>query len=411
MTDRLATLAAALGALALFLLLFVHGEGGLDRKRDVPRPTTAELRGSGYHAASLWLMASGLRTVSLRERFDALSERHDLAPSGNVLVVTLPGTEIFKIAETRRLQQWIRAGNTLIVLAALSDNPDWSAVVGGVNVGDLNVLSGLDFNKHLAGRRQRRHQTSAAVTIVASRAHPYFTGVASALAGAAPPREEWDVRIPYGGFMLALGRERDAANGVLWTRLLGEGRIVVFGVASLFTDKALPLADNAQLFANVVAASRARRGAVIFDDYHQGLSVVYDPERFYRDPRLYLTCAILLALWFIWVLGATRLKIPVTRIAAPREVDLVRANAGFLARVLPRDVAARRLFEHFFRQLARRLPSAQVDGPWGYLQASTRINSSDLAQLRLWHAQARAGERVPLVRLYNLIVRIERQIA
>jgi hypothetical protein len=411
MTDRLATLAAALGALALFVLLFAHGEGGLDRKSHVPRPTTAELRGSGYHAASLWLTASGLRTVSLRERFDTLGERHDLAPAGNVLVVTLPGTEIFKIAETRRLQQWIRAGNTLIVLAALSDDPDWSAVVGGVNVGDLNVLSGLDFNKHLPDRRQRRHQTNAAAAIVASRAHPYFTGVARALAAAGPPREDWDVRIPYGGFMLALGRERDAANGVLWTRLLGDGRIVVFGVASLFTDKALLLADNAQLFANVVAASLARRGAVIFDDYHQGLSVVYDPEKFYRDPRLYLTCAILLALWFIWVLGATRLQIPLTRSAAPREVDLVRANAGFLARVLPRDVAARRLFEHFFRQLARRLPSAQVDGAWGCLQASTRINAAELAQLRRWHARAWAGERVPLVRLYNLIVRIERRIA
>jgi Domain of unknown function (DUF4350) len=410
MTDRLATLAAALGALALFLLLFAHGEGGLDRKSHVPRPTTVELRGSGYHAASLWLSASGLRTVSLRERFDALGERRDLAPAGNVLVVTLPGTEIFKIAETRRLQQWIRAGNTLIVLAALSDDPDWSAVVGGVNVGDLNVLSGLDFNKHLPDRGQRR-QTNAAAAIVASRAHPYFAGVARALAVAAPPREDWDVRIPYGGFMLALGRERDAGNAVLWARLLGEGRIIVFGVASLFTDKALPQADNARLFANVVAASLARRGAVIFDDYHQGLSVVYDPEKFYRDPRLYLTCAILLALWFIWVLGATRLQIPRTRSAAPREVDLVRANAGFLARVLPRHVAARRLFEHFFRQLAQRLPSAQVDGPWEYLQASTRISAPELAQLRRWHAQACAGERVPLVRLYNLIVRVERRIA
>jgi hypothetical protein len=410
MTDRLATLAAALGALALFLLLFVHGEGGLERKRHVPRPTTAELRGSGYHAASLWLTASGLRSVSLRQGFDTLSARHDLAAQGNVLVVTLPGTEIFTIAETRHLQQWIRAGNTLIVLAALSDNPDWSAVLGGVNVGDLNVLSGLDFNKYPADRRQRRHQTSTAAAIVANRAHPYFTGVASALAAAAPPREDWDVRIPYGGFMLSLARERSAANGVLWTRLLGEGRIVVFAVATLFTDKALALADNAQLFANIMAGSLARRGAVIFDDYHQGLSVVYDPQKFYRDPRLYLTSAILLALWFTWVLGATRLKIPLTRIAAPREVDLVRANAGFLARVLPRDVAARRLFEHFFREVRRRMPAAQANGPWGCLQAATRIDPADLAQLRLWHDAAWAGARVPLVRLYNLIVRIERQI-
>ena len=173
----------------------------------------------------------------------------------------------------------------------------------------------------------------------------------------APAAAPWSVRIPDGGFMLALARERDAGNDVLWTRGLGAGRIIVFAVGTLFSDNALPLADNAQLFANLVAASVARAGAVIFDDYHQGLSAIYDPQKFYRDPRLYLTSAILLGLWFIWVLGATRLKIPVTRIAAPRELDLVRANAGFLARVLPPAVAARRLFEHFLQHVGRRMPA------------------------------------------------------
>src|SRR5471032_337433 len=139
MTDRLKTLAAALGALALFLVLFVHGEGGLDHRRNVPRPTTEEQRGTGYHAASLWLQASGLRVVSLRESFDTLRTRRDLARQGNVLVVTLPGTEAFRSAEARRLQEWIGAGNTLFVLAALADNPDWASAVGGTNFGDLKV--------------------------------------------------------------------------------------------------------------------------------------------------------------------------------------------------------------------------------------------------------------------------------
>jgi len=407
MSERLTTLAAACGALALFLLLFVHGEGALERARNVPRPSTEERGGAGYRAASLWLQASGLRVVSLRERFDTLLGRRDLSARGNVLVVTLPGPEIFKIAETRRLQDWIRAGNTLLVLAALADNPDWASVVGGVNLGDLKVLSGVDFN---STSRHRPH-TDKAATILANRAHPYFSDVGSARAAAAYADKDWRARIPYGGFMLALARERDTGKGVLWTCLLGEGRIVVSGVASLFTDKALPLADNAQLFANLVAANLGRRGAVIFDDFHQGLSAAYDPQKFYRDPRLYMTGAIFLALWFIWVLGATRLRVPVARIAAPREADLVRANAGFLARVLPRDLAARRLFEHFFRQLHRRMPSAQVDAPWEYLQASPRISAVDLAELRRWHGQAWAGQRVPFMRLYNLIVRINRQIA
>ena len=411
MTDRLATLAVALGALALFLLLFVHGEGGLEPKRYVPRPTTAEVRGNGYHAASLWLEASGLRSVSLRERIDTLSTRSDLAPAGNVLVVTLPGTQIYRVAEGRLLQQWISAGNTLIVLAALADNPDWSAVVGGVNVGDLNALSGLDFNKFSVDK-QATAQASEPEAILPNRAHAYFAHVGSALAAFDPPQEDWSVGIPFGGFMLSLGHERDSFSGVLWTRLLGAGRIVVCGMGSLFTDKALARADNAQLFANMIGAHLGTRGAVIFDDFHQGLSAVYDPERFYRDPRLYLTGAILLALWFVWVLGATRLRLSVIRIAAPREADLVRAHGGFLARVLPRAVAAQRLLEHFLRRIRKIMPAQGASGdPWSYLQSSARVEPRDLAQLAQWHTQACAGERVPLVRLYNLILRIDRQLA
>jgi hypothetical protein len=406
MTDRLKTLAAALGALALFLVLFVHGEGGLVVGGNVPRPTTEEQRGTGYHAASLWLQASGLRVVSLRESFDTLRTRRDLARQGNVLVVTLPGTEAFRSAEARRLQEWIGAGNTLFVLAALADNPDWASAVGGTNFGDLKVLSGLDFNSD-SGHAQLERQ---AAIILPARSHAYFAAVGSARAASIPPPANWSARIPADSFMLALARERGSGKALLWIRLRGDGRIVVSGLASVFTDEALPLADNAQLFANIIGSNISTGGAVIFDDFHQGLSAAYDPQKFYRDPRLYLTSAILLVLWFIWVLGATRLRVAHTRIAAPRELDLVRANAGFLARVLPRELAARRLLEHFLRDVARRTPAAPA-GPWGYLQASPRVAAPELAQLQHWHRRALAGQRVPLMRLYNLIVRIERQIA
>jgi hypothetical protein len=211
--------------------------------------------------------------------------------------------------------------------------------------------------------------------------------------------------------MLALAHERDSGKALLWTRLAGNGRIIVCGLGSLFTDNALGLADNAQLLANIIGANLGGAGAVVFDDYHQGLSAAYDPQRFYSDPRLYWTCAILIALWFIWVLGATRLRVPSITIAAPREADLVRANGAFLARVLTPDAAARRLFEDFLRRVAqRRAQSAAQLGTWEYLDASDHVSAAELAQLRHWHTQAFAGARVPLVRLYNLIGRISRQI-
>jgi hypothetical protein len=90
---------------------------------------------------------------------------------------------------------------------------------------------------------------------------------------------------------------------------------------------------------------------------------------------------------------------------------LVRAHGAFLARVLPRAAAARRLFEDLFRRVALRMPQASAAaGPWAYLHASAHLSEAELAQLRHWHTQALAGGRVPLVQLYNLIRRIGRQM-
>src|SRR5262249_38768379 len=157
--------------------------------------------------------------------------------------------------------------------------------------------------------------------------------------------QSWALKVPYEGFALELAHERDSRAGVFWTRPLGAGRIVVSGFGTLFTNRALALADNAALFANIVGADLGSRGAVLFDDEHQGLGAAYDPEKFYRDSRLYSTLGILLGLWLAWVLGSTALRLPSVHVSAPREADLVRATGGFLARVLRNDMAARRMFE------------------------------------------------------------------
>jgi hypothetical protein len=154
-------------------------------------------------------------------------------------------------------------------------------------------------------------------------------------------------------------------------------------------------------------------GAVLFDDEHQGLAAAYDPAKFYNDPRLYGTIGVLAAVWLIWVLGSTRLRLPATRMPAPREAELVRATGGFLARVLRPAAAARRMFEHFFRRLsARTHRGAQGDGlPWEWLERHPRLARADVQQLKDWYAQAYSDQRVPLTALHNLIVRTERQLA
>lgn len=428
--ERLITLACALGALVLFFTMFVHGGTGSGGGKDIPRPTTEVRGGNGYHSALQWLDDEHIRAVSLRYRFDKLALRTDLAARGNILLVTLPATAVFRTEEFRPLDRWVRAGNTLLVMAALSDNPDWAFALGAMAPGDLNLLTGLDFET-LRSREQRlrnhaRRETSSQAgpregdsgslarliteasgefaqphraILIANRPHPYLTGVREGIALSDYASQAWAVKVPYDGFVFELAHQRETGEGVLWTRPLGAGRIIVSGFGSLFTNRAIGLGDNGRLLANIIAADLAPDGAVVFDDVHQGLGAAYDPARFYRDRRLHLTVGILALVWLSWVLGATRLRMPVTRIPVPREAELVRATGGFLARVLTVAAAARRILQHFLRRT-----------PWEVLERHSRIAAADLQQLRQWQTDADASRRVPLIRLHNLIVRLNRQL-
>ena len=423
MKERLITLVCALGALALFFTMFLQKDGQGIGGKEIPRPTTEERGGNGYHAALQWLDAEHIRAISLRDRFDKLPQRKSLAPTGNVLIVTLPAITVFKTEEFRPLDRWVRAGNTLLVLAALSDNPDWAFSFASMTAGDLNLLTGLEFETTRArdlrvrkgaepaprdrDNRDLASQLAAATraltqprraTLVPNRDHAYFRGVHEGVALSDYDPQPWTVKVPYEGFVLALGRQRETGEGAFWTRPLGNGRIVVSALGTLFTNRALGLADNAHLLANIVGADLEPRGAVLFDDVHQGLGANYDPAKFYRDPRLHETLGIVAALWLAWVLGATKLRVPTTRAPVPREAELVRATGGFLARVLTPAAAARRMFDHFLRRW-----------PWELLEHQTRIPPTDLQQLKSWHSQVGTA-RIPLTQLHNLIVRINRQL-
>ncbi|HZO22003.1 MAG TPA: DUF4350 domain-containing protein [Steroidobacteraceae bacterium] len=427
MRERFTTLLCALGALLLFLTMFVHGRA-VTGEPEVARPTTAERGGNGYFAVLQWLRDAHIRAVSLRNRFDELAARHDLPAAGNILIVTLPAIAPYKTEEFRPLDRWVRAGNTLLVLAALSDSPDWAFSIGNLTTGDLNLLTGLDFETVKARDRRseaaRSGQPSRAPrqaergtlsdrivaatrkltepdreTFVANRPHAYFTGVREGLALSDYASQAWSVQVPYDGFVLELAHAQATGEGVLWTRSLGSGRIIVSALGSLFTNRSIGLEDNARLLANIVGANIGSDGAVLFDDAHQGLGAAYDPAKFYRDPRLRLTIGILAGLWLCWVLGATRLRLPTLRLPAPREEELVRATGGFLARVLTPAAAARRMIDRFLQR-----------SPWEALERHPQIAAADIQQLKSWYADAYVSDRVPLVRVHDLICKINRQL-
>ena len=434
MKERLITLACALGALLLFLTLFV--QVGAPGRPETTAPTTLERGANGLAAARAWLAGEHEPTRAVRGRFDSALDGTAQTRSGNLLIVSLPVATPFRAEELRSLDEWLKAGNTLLVLAALADRPDWAAGRRRLDT-DLFDLTGLTVEPlrpgapdAAAARRApdrlrepgvvvtsayRRLATPERRALVPNRAHAYLEGVREAVAMSDYPRvgSGSAVTVPRDGFMLCLAQQQRATGAAaLWVRQHGGGTVVVSAFATLFSNRTLGLDDNARLLANVVSASLGPGGTVLFDDEHQGLSEAYDPDKFYRDPRLYASLGVLVALWLTWVLGGTRLRVPMSRTAAPREAQLVRATGLFLARALSAPAAAQQMFAHFFRRLRVHLPrTAEAGGPpWDLLEHHPRIARADLEQLREWYAAAHSAERVPLTRLHNLMIRIERQL-
>ena len=450
MRDRLTTLVCALGALLLIGTLLLRGDPGAARRASPP--TTLERSDNGLLGARSWLQGEGVRTLALRERFDALLRPTALPRGGNLLIVSLPAVTSFRADEAVALDHWIRDGNTLLVLAALRDRPGW-AQYPFVMANDLQLLTELSLAPAeqqadrsaprrstapaLAERREHRSRSPADTkprtaraaarltrlvtelsspelgTLVPNRAHPYFAGVvrAEALSDYAPLG--YSVAIPRDGFALSLAHESGSAEDAFWVRPHGAGTIIVSGFGSLFSNRALGRADNARLLANLIGATVAADGAVIFDDQHQGLSDAYDPEKFYRDPRLYATLAVIGLVWLSWVLGATQLRAPLRRVSAPREAELVRTTGLFLARVLRPAAAARRLLEQFLQRVSSAAGRTGADDTqlWEWLESHPRLTRADVLQLRVWRESAGQNRRVPLIRLQNLIVQTERQLA
>ena len=171
------------------------------------------------------------------------------------------------------------------------------------------------------------------IELTATGPHALLEGVRTLAMETDYKPEEWSLRMPYDNFVLTLARTQKG-EGALFEQRVGAGRILLFAAGSLFTNRALGNDDNAQLVANIVSTCVAPGGVVLFDDLRQGLAASYDPARFYRDPRLYKTLFIALALWLAWVLGGTRLRAPAIERHDPSEAALVRHAGGLIARTV-----------------------------------------------------------------------------
>lgn len=425
MRERLVTLLLALGALLVFYALFIPKPR--DESKAPSMPLSTDIRADGYHALWRWLGAQGIPTTSFRGRYDQLPRR-TRPEGGNLLITTLPHTQPARGAELDALTAWVERGNTLLVLAALDDTPAWALGSEAAFLAALNRMTGLGFTAlqarsgdAAASKSPSRSVQQALREVLQSRqesilprgAHPLLAGIGAIATESAYPASRWIATVDPAAVTLELADRADRAPGrdapepAMWLRPRGQGQVIVLAYASPFTNAVIGRADNARLFANIVGHSLQPRGAVLFDDAHQGLVDYYDARAFFADSRLHHTLLWLVVLWLLFVLGWQRLRAPAQSWNPVDVTTFIKVTGGFLAARSGANAVARRLLANFFNRIRQRLALPQDGEPlWDWLAAQATVPPGELARLRALHARAQARERIDLVQLQNCLTGI-----
>jgi hypothetical protein len=414
--ERLVTLGLALCALALVYALFLPkpkpAEGA------APLPMSTESRPAGYQAAWRWLKAQQIPVLALHERYDRLnsSDVH-VSATGNVLLTTLPHQLAVRPREAAELDAWVERGNTLLVMAALDDTPLWT-------LGDSRLVQAVGRLTRLrfevigaqSSKTARRLPNAAFGEFLQPKesaieprgVHPLLLGVRSVRVVSELPASRWRATPMDGSAVLQIGQIAGSGDPAIWLRRQGKGQVITLAVASIFSNQLIGMEDNAKLLSNVIAWSVTQRGAVIFDDAHQGAVSYYDAKAFFADPRLHRSVAWIVFLWFVFVLGVQRLR---TRPRDWNPIDVtgfIAMSGEFFASTLTPAAVGERLFENFFNSIRFRLGLVKDGTPvWEWLSAHAGVSRGDLAELRRLHGRLHAGRRVDLLRLQNLLSQLQ----
>jgi len=420
MNDRLIVLIGGLLAMALVYVLLVPKPAPV---RPVSRPITTDTGADGYFALEQWVSRSGIATHSLRHRYDALYDDTIIAaPRGNILLVSMPQFERPRFDEIDTLIDWVYEGNTLLILAAIHDSPAWIyrgdfsfffEDLESITLAEFTIDDEADTGELPADATNALLAPNETILTASPLfPHPLLAGVAQLHAESDLGVAAWGISMQADAPLFALAADDQMGLGALWEQRLGEGRIILSAYGSLLANRSVGQADNRQFVRNLLRHHLGPDGLVIFDDMHQGLSSLYDPEAFFSDPRLHNTLYFIIGFWLLYLVGATN------RLGEARqgrheigEADFIRTTGQFIARrVKPRDVGTR-MFSILFDDLRqqRKLPESE-EPAWDLLRTSPLLGKQVIDALQLQYQILRSGQKVDLRRLQNQINQVRKAL-
>lgn len=430
MRDTLITLAGAL----LSLILLVSVMSPQTEQQAISRPNTEDAGKHGLKALHTWLLENNINTHSLRKPVTRI-DQEKLPASGNLMVVSLPLAREALDSEWSALNKWVSDGNALLVLASLYHMPRWSNThqwVGEHEIKDaMASLTAEEFTlqRDVVDEEESEFSlTDMQESIKAFRPQPYwlypaidhslFGGVYKLVSMHTPGMYQyedgfdnlnasyWTIDSESARLALRIIYGETQKQTAMWLLPVGKGWIYLSAFPDLVSNGVLGHEQNARWFANLLSHTVTDGGYVIFNDYHFGLSDLYDPDAFFADDRLHNTLFFIGAFWLAYALGRSPRLAPVRKkTLKPANRDFIEAMAGFFTRRLRSRIIARELAARLLDDISMQ---TQLKGDllWSWLHDHPDIFDRDI--LRLQRASGQASGRTKLIPLTRSISRIHK---
>lgn len=432
MGERIYTVLAAIASLAVLIMLLMPAQQLDD---DSSRPLSTDRESAGFWALHEWAVQGGVQTARLRHRYDTLSAAGPWPSTGNLMLMVLPQRLEARSKEMQRLREWLAAGNNILILAADGDHAQWGERAAPGSTAEVLETLGfrLEYNEDDEDNNEDDGQRSDVSEILGdvvsgdrsplersplilrpASAHPLLQHVTSVEIDRVELFDRKNTLKPDDDDKVALALLHAAKTNqpVFWQASVGRGSVWISRYASLFSNRNIGKKDNAVLASNLLAAGLEPNGWLIFDDMHQGLSALYDPDTFFRDPRLWTSLAFMLALWLAWVAGrAQRLTSLRPRPTALRTADFASVVGGLFARRLSPHAAAVSLLEHFFNDLRVRYRMTPANRPdWPLLERLYTGPRAELERVRHLAERLDRGSKVDLNKFAHRLSRLREHL-
>jgi len=426
MKDRLVTLLG--GLLALYIVIALLAPPS--QPDYASRPLTTDRDRHGLALLYEWLGNNNVAVHALRQRYDDLYSLAKLPDVGNLIIINLPLKIESRNEEEKYLREWIAQGNSVLFLAAHSDYPAWSFNQGRINrSGHFPLLSSLGFSisrkvddeendtDESDTDENKDDQTKLSTVIKELDKTGIKQGQLKSAALNNPAiqtitvkhssQQEIDWQLEPRELSRAsrslLVETDNPASTAMWQVRIGSGTAIISRYADLFSNNWLDEGDHARLFDSLLQQHLGENGYVVFDDMHQGLTELYDPEAFYDDPRLHNTLWFLFGFWLLYLIGrSNRLAPPLTLLRKAHAADFIRAMGGLFARRLSNPATALGLIRSFFNEIRQQYNLPMNSEPvWELLEAAPRIQQTQLVVLQNSYLAAQQNKKQNLVKLHN----------